>query len=144
MEKRWCNACGGAFEPRPQAPRQAYCSKPQCQTARKLLWQRAKRGTDADYHQNQVEAQKTWRSKNRGYWKSYREAHPEYTDKNRAQQRRRNERRVHDPSTIAKGDASLPWPLAAGVFNLIEIGPAEQPIPRTWTVLLLLITTTPL
>jgi hypothetical protein len=134
MEKRWCNACGGAFEPRPQSPRQAYCPKPECQTARKLLWQRAKRRTDADYHQNQAEAQRAWRAKNRAYWKNYRETHPEYTDANRSQQRRRNERRAIAASVIAKSDVSSAWPPSAGLFRLIEITLDPEAVPRTWTV----------
>ncbi|MBB3176352.1 hypothetical protein [Variovorax sp. Sphag1AA] len=133
MEKRWCNACGSAFEPRPQSPRQAYCSEPKCQTARKLLWQRTKRRTDADYHQNQVEAQKAWRTKNRAYWKNYRDAHPEYTDMNRSQQRRRNAGRFRAP-LIAKSDVSSPWPPPAGLFRLTEIHSDARTVPKSWTV----------
>jgi len=136
MEKRWCSACGNAFDPRPQSPRQAFCSKPQCQKARQLLWQLAKRRTDADYHQNQVEAQRVWRTKNRGYWKNYRDAHPEYAAANRAKQRQRNERRSRGSLGIAKSDASFQWPPPAGLFELTEISPVAQGMARTWTVLM--------
>ena len=136
MEKRWCNSCGNPFEPRPQSPRQAFCPKPECQRARRLLWQLAKRRTDADYHENQAEAQKAWRSKNRGYWKDYREAHPEYTTANRSKQRQRNEKRASALPMIAKSDASLPWPPPPGLFKLTEITPLAQGKRRTWTVVL--------
>ena len=136
MEKRWCSACGEPFEPRPQSPRQAFCSKPGCQRARKLLWQLAKRRTDADYHLDQAEAQKVWRSKNSEYWKSYRETHPDYTSTNRAKQRYRNKSRVPAHPMIAKNDASSPWPPRAGLFRLTEVSPSQQGRPRSWTVLL--------
>ena len=126
MEKRWCSACGIAFDPRPQSPRQAYCPKPECQKARQLLWQLTKRRTDADYHQNQVEAQRAWRAKNRGYWKNYRDAHPEYTTTNRSKQRLRNEKRSRARPRIAKSDASSLWPPPAGLFKLTEINPVAQ------------------
>ena len=136
MEKRWCNACGNAFDPRPQSPRQAYCPKQECQKARKILWQRAKRRTDADYLENQAEAQRTWRAKNPQYWKNYRESHPAYEQENRSQQQRRNERRLELPPKIAKIDVSSPWPPSAGLFRLIEIGSLASAAPRSWTVLL--------
>jgi hypothetical protein len=142
MEKRWCSACGNPFDPRPQSPRQAFCPQPECQKARKLLWQLAKRRTDADHHQNQAAAQTAWRSKNRGYWKSYRETHPEYTNTNRSKQRARNERRTRAPSTIANSDASSSWPPPAGLFKLTEVIPFAQAAPRSWTVLLSLVSMT--
>ena len=136
MEKRWCNACGSPFEPRPQSPRQAFCPKSECQGARQLLWQLAKGRTDADYHENQIVAQKAWRAKNREYWKNYRETHPEYAATNRAQQRRRNEKRATVLPPIAKSDASSSWPPPPGLFELTEINPTAQRKRRTWSVLL--------
>jgi len=143
MEKRWCSACGNAFEPRPQSPRQAYCSTPQCQKVRKLLWQLAKRRADADYHQDQAEFQKAWRSKNQGYWKRYREAHPDYANENRLQQRRRNRGRAPDPGLIAKSDASSSWPPPSGLFKLIEVSSDVRTVPRVWTVFLSPVVMTP-
>ena len=136
MEKRWCNSCGNPFEPRPQSPRQAFSPKAECQRARQLLWQLAKRRTDADYQENQAKAQKAWRAKNRAYWKNYREAHPEYTTTNRAKQHRRNEKRAQELPMIAKSDVSTPWPPPTGLFKLTEINPTAQRKRRIWTVLL--------
>lgn len=139
MENRWCTACGQVFKPRPQSPRQAYCERAECQRARKRLWQRAKRKTDADYHQNQLAAQKAWREKNPAYWSNYRESHPEYTAENRNRQHVRNERRAAAPNEIAKGDASSCWPLQSGLFKLFQIEHGEMVPGRCWTVRLTLL-----
>ena len=141
MEKRWCSACGDAFEPRPQSPRQAYCPNEACQRARKRLWQRTKRRTDSDYHQNQVEAQEAWRRNHSDYWRRYREAHPDYTASNRNHQKTRNARRSGNGATIAKGDASTHRFPATGVFRLTELEPDYRGVRREWTVQLTLIST---
>ncbi len=131
MEKRWCNACGEAFEPRPQAPRQAYCSKEECQRWRKRLWQKTKRRTDHDYHDNQAQAQSNWRSAHPDYWRRYRETHPAYAASNRQQQKQRNARRDGE---IANSDMSAPgWP-TAGVFRLIAVDPVSWDGRQEWLV----------
>ena len=45
---------------------------------------------DADYRQDQKNAQEDWKNNNPDYWKNYRIDHEQYTDRNRDQQRRRN------------------------------------------------------
>lgn len=139
MEKRWCSACGSAFEPRPQSPRQAYCPVDTCQRERKRLWQRTKRSTDDDYRENQVVAHEVWRRSHPDYWRRYREAHPEYTASNRQQQKTRNARRERGHDSIAKDDAS-PWRIpATGVFRLTHLEPDYRGLRREWTVQLTLI-----
>lgn len=139
MEKRWCNACGKAFEPRPQSPRQAYCPEESCQRARKRLWQRTKRSTDDDYRDNQAEAQDAWRRSHPDYWRQYRDSHPQYAAANRLQQKRRNAKRTGLAGAIAKGDASTPDLPTTGVFRLTQLEPAYRGASREWTVLLTLI-----
>jgi hypothetical protein len=108
MERRWCSACGEAFEPRPQAPRQLYCAKAACQQSRERLWQKTTRKTDHDYHQNQAQAQSNWRDEHPDYWRRYRETHPDYVSANRQQQGLRNARRAsrRREEVIANSDAS--------------------------------------
>lgn len=136
MEKRWCSACGDSFEPRHQTPRQLYCAKAECQQSRKRLWQKTKRKTDHDYHENQVQAQLNWRSDHPDYWRRYRETHPEYTATNRQQQRQRNARRSSSPdeSPIAKSDASPDNLPATGIFKLIAIDPVTWAGRHEWLV----------
>lgn len=143
MERRWCSSCGEEFEPIPQSPRQSYCAKGECQKARKLLWQRAKRQIDADHLQNQKEAQRSWRRKNPDYWRSYREAHPDYVAANRNAQRQRNLRRTGSNQTIAKKDVSSAWPPLSGLFRLTEAVSSSPEPPRTWMVRLSLVSLSP-
>lgn len=78
MSSTLCACCGQSFEPRPQAPGQAYCSSPDCQRARKRQWQRAKLQSDSDYRINQRAAQQAWSQRNPDYWRNYRDARPDY------------------------------------------------------------------
>jgi hypothetical protein len=91
MTNKICACCGQPFEPRPQAPDQAYCSSPNCQRARKRQWQRAKLQSDSDYRINQRAAQQAWSQRNQEYWRDYRDAHLEYAQRNREQQRARDQ-----------------------------------------------------
>lgn len=121
MEKRWCTACGCEFLPRAQAPHQRYCPEPVCQRERRRLWQQTKRRSDPDYLQNQAQAQRAWSKRNPAYWSAYRENHPEYTARNRIDQRGRNAKRsIVD---IAKMDASEGAPFVEG--GLYELRPLE-------------------
>ena len=114
---RRCMACGKAFPVLPQVTGQAYCSAAPCQRERKKLWQREKRSTDADYRDNQARAQEAWVSRNTEYWRRYRQEHPDYAQRNREMQQKRNlKQRV---KKVAKMDASpTPPPLAPGLYRL--------------------------
>ena len=121
-----CAHCGDAFKRRPQNPDQTYCSKPECQRARKRRWQKAKMESDADYRENQRRAQKQWRERNPDYWKQWRSGHPEYVERNRVDQRARNQKRANgmgpteDASSFAKMDASAgAMPLPSGTYRLV-------------------------
>jgi len=76
--------------------------------------------SDPVYRANQKQSQTDWLSNNGDYWKRYRAAHPEQTDRNRALQKVRNKRRHSqrvvgmDASMIAKMDASKPGKSSAG------------------------------
>lgn len=123
MEDRWCSACGVKFTPRAQAPAQAYCSLAQCQRTRKQVWQQAKRRSDPDYSANQAKAQNDWARKNPDYWRSYREANPEYVHSNRVNQRSRNAAR-----RIAKMDASTSRvSIPDGIYRLQLLGADAEP-----------------
>jgi hypothetical protein len=93
---------------------QQYCSRRECQRARKRKWQREKLARDIAYRENQAAAQKEWCSKNKGYWKEYRRKNPDYAERNRLKQRERNRRR-RSGDEIAKMDAS-------GTENIITSG----------------------
>jgi hypothetical protein len=118
MEKT-CLCCKKPFKSHAAVRDQRYCSDPQCQRARKRKWQKEKLSKDSDYRANQAEAQRQWRSRNKGYWRAYRKKNPAYTEKNRLGQRERNRRR-RSGSGIAKMDELKGKPLIpSGRYRLV-------------------------
>ena len=114
--------CGVLFIPCLQVPKQEFCSKKECQQARKREWNRKKLASDSEYREARKDAQQRWKDKNPNYWKDYRARHSEYTRKNREQQSIRNRKRRHPPPVIAKTDESiLPNNILTGRYKIIPI-----------------------
>ena len=114
---RQCDGCGQLFWPRPQVPDQRYCGRAVCQRERRRRWQQAKRRNDSDYRENDTRGQRAWREAHRDYWQGYRQSHPQYTERNRVQQRRRNARR--GVGVIANEDVSTrDSAIASGTYRL--------------------------
>ena len=120
--RRKCKCCQKLFRPDPSNRcHQRYCSAPRCRRASKSASQArwlskpANQGYFRDpWHVARVRA---WRSRNPGYWRAYRDTHPAYADRNRAQQPMRNARRPSPP--IAKMDVSTPLSLfRSGLYRL--------------------------
>ena len=133
MENKNCAACGQTFQPRPQVPQQTYCSASGCQLQRRKHWLKLKLQADADYRDNQIRAQQAWSQRNPDYWRQYREANPDYVDRNRAQQRRRDGDSV--AGSIAKIDASIPpAPLPSGLYRLIPVTGPDLAKMDVWIV----------
>ncbi|WNV06372.1 hypothetical protein RP726_08180 [Candidatus Methylospira mobilis] len=86
MGNRHCAACKQIFQPRPQSPRQSYCSSPGCQRQRKGLWHKNSLKTDPAYRDNQKRAQQAWKKRHPGYDRQYRKDNPEYAERNRTLQ----------------------------------------------------------
>ena len=107
MEQRRCAGCHKLFHPRPQSPDQKFCSAAECQRERKRRWQEAKRAADADYRDNDAQANRQWRNRHRGYWREYRRKHPQYVTGNRQQQRERDRALRRHP--VALGPDLAPW-----------------------------------
>ena len=113
MEEIVCCSCGAVFERSVRHKNQCYCSKPVCQRARKAAWKRYKMRTDPEYKFNQTVSNKKWAKANPGYWKAYRQQHPEKAERNRMLQSIRNRRRSSNQKNrsnetlIAKVDASI-------------------------------------
>lgn len=133
METKPCAACGQAFQPRPQAPRQCYCPKPECQRERRRRWQATKLQNDPDYSDNQARAQQAWCERNPDYWREYRAQHKKYQERNRELQRKRNAKRK--AKRIAKMDASTAQPiLPSGIYLMSRIAEREIAKMDVWTV----------
>ena len=115
-----CAACNRLFEMRSQCPRQAYCTRAECQRERRRRWQRAKRLADPDYQYNQRKAQRAWADRNPSYWHDYRKAHPQYCERNRLNQIARRRSRVAAVLvTIRSGHFSGVVP--AGVYRIVRL-----------------------
>ena len=129
-EMRRCRHCGCLFQVCNKVKKHEFCNKEECQRARKRKWQREKMHNDADYRQDQKNAQEDWKNNNPDYWKNYRRDHEQYTDRNREQQRRRNQVRnaesapVMTSEPIAKMDALTQEKIIlSGKYQLIPMVP---------------------
>ena len=100
MGKRRCAACHKLFHPRPQCPGQKFCCAAECQRERKRRWQKARRATDSDYRDNDIEANRNWRNRNPGYWRAYRRKPPQLVIRNRDKQRERDRARRLPPPRL--------------------------------------------
>ncbi len=123
MDNKICVHCGCEFEPNPRLKEQKYCGRKECQLARRRIYQSVKMRTDPIYKDNQRNCQKDWHERHPGYYRKYRKKNPQYTEKNRAQQRLRDMRRRKNGlvNLLAKMD-SLSDPLhrrSGGLFKLI-------------------------
>lgn len=127
--KRACRHCHRLFIP-VRNPQQQFCTRRECQNARKSTWRREKHKHDPDYRENQNQASKRWRKKNPDYWKRYRATHPCYTDTNRCKQRQRKQILYKRPestdpneeSLFANSDALTPNNLVkAGTYQLVPV-----------------------
>jgi hypothetical protein len=133
MDAKRCASCHRSFQPRPQAPRQTYCSATDCQRERRRRWQISKRHEDPDYRDNDARCRKRWAAEHPDYWKRYRHAHPDYTVRNRILQQKRNWRRR--TTLIANEDASACAPApSAGRYRLIRIADQKIANEDAWIV----------
>jgi len=87
-----------------------------------------KRLEDSDYQENHRISNNKWRKRKPSYWREYREAHPDYTELNRKQCRRRKQQKrllssgVETVSQFAKSDALLDKNiLKSGTYSLIPV-----------------------
>lgn len=141
MEQRRCAGCHKLFHPRPQNPDQAFCPATECQRERKRRWQKAKRAADADYRDNDAQANRQWRDRHRDYWREYRRKHPQYVIANRQRQRERDRAARRHPAPavsrpdLANEDASDAFiPLEAGTYRLIPVTGDDLANEDAWMV----------
>jgi hypothetical protein len=141
MEQRRCAGCHKLFHPRPQCPDQTFCSAAECQRERKCRWQKTRRAADPDYRDNDVQANRQWRSQHPGYWRAYRRNHPQYVTGNRQQQRQRDQARRQKPPQppplpeLANEDASSRQvPLETGTYRMIPVTGGDLANEDAWLV----------
>jgi len=133
-ESRPCAGCKKHFHPRPQSPKQRFCSETICQKERRRRWQAAKRQNDPDYQENQVRAQAKWAGANPSYWSDYRQRHPDYVKRNRERQRERDARR-RVTSVLAKSDAWAPESgVPSGIYRISPVTGDDLAKSDAWMV----------
>ena len=76
MKSFRCKHCHRSLPADPRVRDQQYCSRADCQAARKKAWLRKKMATDPDYVETHRLAQKKWQENNPDYWRNYRKKHP--------------------------------------------------------------------
>lgn len=107
MSQDICQHCKEPFSRYKNRKNQNYCSKEECQRARKAKWKREKAKKDAAFKQYTRQVNRDWRAKSAGYYKAYRKRNPEKAERNRILQRVRNEKRkTKAQKEMAKVDAS--------------------------------------
>jgi|SRR5680860_78763 len=103
---------------------QRYCSRSDCQNARRNEWRRKKRSESVDYRARRAAQQKKWRQSYPAdqYQKNYRESYPEYVVRNKELQRRRNaKRKAPRPSSAIQEHALILHPGTDGSWLLWEV-----------------------
>lgn len=118
-----CIHCSKEFKTNPRVKNQKYCNNKECQKARRASWQRQKMASDPDYRENKERCQKQWQESHPGYYKDYRNKHPEYTHRNRVLQVIRDNlrRKAKEGKMLAKLDSLIkPYYSRRGsIFRLI-------------------------
>ena len=93
MNDRRCRYCQRLFQPSRFHPQQAVCSQRSCQQQRQRDYHREKIASDVVYRQVGLESPRKWREAHPGYWKDYRQSHPQAVERNRRRQQLRDQRR---------------------------------------------------
>jgi hypothetical protein len=133
MQSKRCAGCCQPFHPRPQSPKQCFCASAVCQRERRRRWQLRRRQSDPAYRDNQSRAQRAWGERNSGYWGAYRDAHPEYGERNRTLQRERDARRRE--RVLAKMDVSAgDSPVPSGTYRLSPVTREDLAKMDAWMV----------
>jgi len=74
---------------------QKYCSKIECQNARRAEWKRRKLKREQDYKSSQKTYWNKWNVNNPDYWKHYRKKHPIYVKQNKYKSKARVKQKRH-------------------------------------------------
>ncbi len=121
-----CQHCGRRCRCNPRVKNQEYCSRKECQQARKREWDIKHYHTSKKYRKKRLASQKTWRKKRNEYQKEYRARHPEYVarcyeiQKERYKKRREAERGALEKNNV-NTDAIFTQPRRDGIYKLIPV-----------------------
>jgi hypothetical protein len=120
-----CHHCGEEKDRNPRIKSgQQYCGASDCHKARRRNWKLQKYATDSSYREQCLLHNRLWRQNHPSheYQRSYRFTHPEYTERNRELQRKRNQKRcdslrlVDLEQKIVNGNTLSSKPARAGLY----------------------------
>ncbi len=122
MSDRRCPYCQQVFQPARYHPQQVVCSQPACQRQRRRDYQRQKIASDPVYRQVSLDSSQKWRRAHPGYWKQYRQHHPEQAERNRQRQQRRDQKR----RLLNLANNNLALDLKCSAAEVWLLGPAAR------------------
>ena len=122
MSDRRCPYCQQVFQPARYHPQQVVCSQPACQRQRRRDYQRQKIASDPVYRQVSLDSSQKWRRAHPGYWKQYRQHHPEQAERNRQRQQRRDQKR----RLVNLANNNLALDLKCSAAEVWLLGPAAR------------------
>ena len=93
MFQRPCRFCQCSFDLSRYHPEQTVCASVECQRRRRGEYHRRKVAADSVYRQVCNDSSQKWRSQNPGYWRRYRQTHPDGVERNRTLQQTRDQKR---------------------------------------------------
>lgn len=122
MDQRCCRFCQKQFEPSRFHPEQTACSNKPCQQLRRSQSRKRQLIVDPEYRQICRDSARKWRASHPGYWKQYRTAKPESSERNRAQQKQRDLRR----RLVGLANNNSALDLKSSVAGVWLLGPAAK------------------
>ena len=123
-----CHHCGRTCRSNPRVKDQEYCTRKECQQARKNKWEKKEYRTNKKYRETRLKSQKKWRENNKHskYQKEYRSKRPDYVaqcykdQKERYHERREAERKALEQNNV-NTDALFAQPRRVGLYKLIPM-----------------------
>jgi len=137
MPERCCLCCQKLFQPSKFQPRQAFCSRAECQRKRRTDYHRGKLASDPEYREGCRDSPRKWRAVNPGYWKQYREKNPAAVEQNRQRQKLRDQKRklcnlANNISVLdLKYSAANVWLIGSGAAHLANNNSAPA---QVWVI----------
>jgi hypothetical protein len=123
---RICCYCQQNFQPSIYRPGQRVCSEPSCQRQRRSDYHRERIRNDSEYAADVHASQKKWREAHSGYWKQYRQEHPESVERNRRQQQQRDRKR----RVLALAKMNLALDLKHEASEVWFVGPVVKDLAK--------------
>ena len=113
-----CANCRRMVPANPRVKNQNYCNRKACRRAGKNKWKQSKIASDPDYKNDQRDYHKQWIEQHPGYYRNYRKQNPDYCDRNRELQKKRDKKRCLKQS--CKRDALKQFSvIKPGTYRLI-------------------------